>query len=551
MAAMQSQSRPWWHGAVIYQIYPRSFQDSSGDGIGDLAGVIDRLDYLSDTLGVDAIWLSPFYRSPMDDCGYDVSDHTDVDPVFGDLATFDRLVAEAHRRDIKVLVDFVPNHTSDRHPWFIESRRARDSARRDWYVWADPAPGGGPPNNWVSIWGGPAWTLDPITGQYYQHSFLPSMPELNWRNPDVVDAMFDVVRFWIDRGVDGFRIDCAHLIMKDPDLADNPPNPRPGAEMHRSLGAEFDSQLHVNDRGHADVHDIFRRLRRLLDHPDHGRPLVSIGEIHDFEWPRWAGYYGAGLDELHMPFNFGLLGVEWEAGAVRHLVDTVEAAVPPGAWPNWVLGNHDEPRIASRVGEERARQAMMLLLTLRGTPTIYYGDELAMPNADIPAGAAVDPWELRLPGLGLGRDPERSPMIWSAKPNAGFCPPDLAPWLPLIDGHEARSVEAQLRDPASILSLTRHLLHLRRTNTALHHGSYRPIDTPNPDCFVFLRERGEERFLIALNFSAEDRQLDLSALGRGTLAASTLESARAEPQEPLDLASLHLRGSEGTLILIA
>src|SRR5437879_4455703 len=332
----------WWQHAVVYQVYPRSFQDTNGDGVGDIPGVTQRLDYLRETLRVDALWLSPFYPSPMADFGYDVADYTDVDPLFGSLDDFDRLVTEAHRRGLKVIIDWVPNHTSDQHAWFQESRASRDSAKRDWYVWRDPKADGSPPNNWLSVFGGTAWTLDAGTGQYYLHSFLAQQPDLNWRNPEVRAAMFDSVRFWLERGVDGFRIDVAHMIMKDPGLRDNPPNPDAAGQMHKSMG-DFDSQIHLYDRGHADVHEVYRDLRRMLDSYSAESPRMAIGEIHIYDPAEWATYYGANLDELHLPFNFGLLRSTWTAQAIRSSVDTVEATLPDGAWPNYVLDHADPP----------------------------------------------------------------------------------------------------------------------------------------------------------------------------------------------------------------
>jgi glycosidase len=328
----------WWQRGVIYQVYPRSFCDSTGNGVGDLPGITSKLDYLADTLGVDAIWLSPFYRSPMADFGYDVADYTAVDPLFGTLADMDQLLAKAHQRDLRVIVDLVPNHTSDQHPWFIESRSARDNPKRDWYVWADARADGSPPNNWLSVFGGEAWEWDTATGQYYLHSFLKEQPDLNWRNPEAREAVFEVVRFWLERGVDGFRIDVAHYIMKDPEMRDNPPNWDLNLAIHRSLGA-YDSQIHLYDKGHADVHHVYRELRRLLDSYSAERPRMSIGEVHLFDWQEWASYYGQDLDELHMPFNFHLLKVLWQVPAIRETVAGVEAAVPPGGWPNYVLGN--------------------------------------------------------------------------------------------------------------------------------------------------------------------------------------------------------------------
>ena len=485
----------WWQHGVIYQVYPRSFQDTDGDGIGDLDGVTARLDHLV-TLGVDALWLSPFYRSPMRDFGYDIADHTDVDPRFGDLDAFDRMLAAAHERGLRVLIDFVPNHTSDQHPWFLESRSSRSSARRDWYVWRDPRPDGSPPNNWISVWGGPAWQWDEGTGQYYLHLFLPEMPDLNWRNPQVRRAMFDVVRFWMDRGVDGLRIDVAHVIMKHPELLDNPRNDA-RVRSYKTFG-NWDDFVHINDLGHPDVHDVYRELRTILDgYSTDERPRVAVGEIHIFERDQWVTYYGRDLDELHLPFNFGLLTVDWTAGTVRRSVDELEAAVPDGAWPNYVVGNHDEPRIATRVGPRRARLVMLLLLTLRGTPTLYYGDELGMSDVEVPDDQVADPQGLRL-SPELSRDPARAPLRWDGSPHGGFTAPHARPWLPIdvtVD-----DVATQLDDPGSMLTLTRRLLALRRCTPALSHGAYAACEAPS-GCFVFVRSHGDDRVVVALNFS--------------------------------------------------
>ncbi|MGC3999402.1 MAG: alpha-amylase family glycosyl hydrolase [Anaeromyxobacter sp.] len=459
----------WWQTGVVYQVYPRSFQDSNGDGVGDLPGITARLAYLA-WLGVDAVWISPFYRSPMKDFGYDVSDYCDVDPIFGTLADFDRLAAEAHRLGLKVIVDWVPNHSSDQHPWFLDSRGSRRSPRRDWYVWRDGRPGGSPPNNWLSAFGGPAWTFDPASGQWYLHSFLREQPDLNWRNPELRRAMLATLDFWLDRGVDGFRIDVAHAVMKDPALRDNPPVPEGLRTFHKDTG-DWGRQLHLHDRGHDDVHGVFRELRRLLD--ARGGDKVAIGEIHHHDLSAWASYYGAELDELHMPFNFKLLSTPWNAAAVRVVVDALEASLPAGAWPNWVLGNHDEQRIATRVGPEAARAAMVLLLTLRGTPTLYYGDELGMTDVPVPPEEAQDPWGRNVQGLGLGRDPCRTPMAWDPGPLAGFTAPGVKPWLPLHADHATRNVEAQREDPAGMLALTRRLLEARRAH---------PHSTAAPSC---------------------------------------------------------------------
>jgi len=526
----------WWQTGVIYQIYPRSYKDTSGNGVGDLRGIIEKLDYLSDTLGVDAIWLSPFYPSPMKDFGYDVADYVDVHPQFGSLEDFDELVRQAHQRDIKIIIDWVPNHSSDQHKWFQESRSSRDNPKRDWYVWADQ------PNNWLSFFGGPAWEWDDVTNQYYLHSFLKEQPDLNWRNPEVQEAMFDVVRFWLELGVDGFRVDVAHLIMKDPQMRDNPLNPKAANSIHRSLG-EYDTQIHIYDKGHPDVHNAYRKFRRVLDEYSVESPRFSVGEIHIFDWDEWVSYYGKNLDELHMPFNFSLLGAEWKAETIRKLVDDLEAALPPGAWPNYVLGNHDEQRLASRVGMEQARVAAILLLTLRGTPTVYYGEEIGMTNVDIPRELQKDPAGLRQPGQGQERDLCRTPMQWSADPNAGFAPEETRElWLPLADDWCNINVDAQLDDSHSMLTFYRKLLAIRREKPALSQGNYTPLDGMPEGCFVYQREEAGQSIIVALNFTGVQKRLPLE--GEGQVILSThLDRSGSE-----NLQSLHLRENEGLII---
>ena len=529
----------WWKTGVVYQVYPRSFQDSNGDGVGDLPGITARLDHLT-ALGVDALWISPFYPSPMKDFGYDVADYTGVDPIFGTLSDFDRLLSAAHGRGLKVIVDWVPNHTSDQHPWFQASRRSRTDPRRDFYLWRDGRPGGGLPNNWLSTFGGPAWTFDPRTGQYYLHSFLPEQPDLNWRNPEVRAAMLETLRFWLRRGVDGFRIDVAHHLMKDPELRDNPPSTG-HSEFHKPMG-EYDSQAHLYDRNHPDIHQVYREIRQLLDAHGAGQPRVSIGEIHLFDLPELVAFYGADQDEIHLPFNFTLLRTPWTAAAVRRTVDAMEAALPAGAWPNWVLGNHDESRVASRLGARAARSAMLLLLTLRGTPTLYYGEELGMADVPIPPDRIRDPWERRVPGLGLGRDPERTPMQWDGSESAGFTAPGVQPWLPLAADAARQSAEAQARDPGSMLHLTRTLLRLRRSRPALHRGSYRPLDSVPGDVFAFLREELPDRVLVAVSFAAHPVRLMLPERPAGILASTHPGPALDGPH------SISLRPHEGLVI---
>ncbi|WCT72852.1 alpha-amylase family glycosyl hydrolase [Sphingomonas naphthae] len=480
----------WWKSAVLYQIYPRSFQDSNGDGIGDLAGIAARLDHLVD-LGVDAIWISPIFPSPMADFGYDVADYTGIDPRFGTLADFDALLAAAHARGLKLLLDFVPNHSSDQHPWFAESRASRDNPKRDWYIWRDAAPDGGPPNNWISDFGGPAWEWDAATGQYYSHAFLKEQPDLNWRNPDLRAAMMDVLRFWFDRGVDGFRIDVLWHMVKHADFIDNPVNPdyRPEmGEMHAVL------QTHSTDQ--PEVHAIAAEMRAIAD--GYGARLL-IGEIY-LPVPRLMDYYGtADAPEVQLPFNFQLIDAPWDARSLARLIAEYEAALPPGGWPNWVLGNHDRPRSATKRGAAQARVAAMLLLTLRGTPTIYYGDEIGMTDTDIPPDKVQDPRELREPGLGLGRDPVRTPMPWDAGDGAGFT--TGVPWLPISPDWRTRNVAAEDDDPASMLALHRALLALRRAYPALAMGDYVSVAAEG-DILAYERRLGGERLLIVLNLGA-------------------------------------------------
>jgi len=505
---MQPKQPRWWQTGVVYEIYPRSFADANGDGVGDLAGITGRLDYLA-WLGVDAIWIAPFYPSPMADFGYDVSDYTDVDPLFGSLADFDALLAAAHDRGIRVLIDYVPNHTSDQHPWFTESRSSRTSPKRDWYVWRDARPDGSPPNNWISMFAGTAWKWDEATDQFYLHTFLSEQPDLNWRNPETRDAMFDVARTWLDRGVDGFRIDVAPMVMKDPELRDNPPNPS-SDELSR-LGA-WGTQLHLHDHAHPDMHELYRDFRRMLE--TYPGERVSIGELHHPDHHVWAAYYSERQAEIHVRFNFHLTYSPWTAEAVRAAVEGVQGVLPDGAWASWVLGNHDQPRFASpaRAGREQARVGMLLLLTLRGTPTIYYGEEIGMVDVPIATADSRDPLERREPGR--GRDPERSPMQWDASPNAGFAAPGVVPWLPLASDATTVNVAGQAENPDSVLTLTRRLIALRREHPVLHVGDYESFGPTPKGTFAFRRVGLEGRLTIALNLTGEERSIPDAGPGR-------------------------------------
>jgi alpha-glucosidase len=509
MTSVDPTLRPWWEPGVIYQVYPRSFQDSNGDGIGDLPGIASRLDHLA-WLGVDAVWISPIFRSPMADFGYDIADYRDIDPVFGTLADFDRLVEAAHARGIRVLLDFVPNHSSDLHPWFLEARSSRSNPRRDWYLWADPSPAGGPPNNWLSVFGGPAWEWDEPTGQFYYHAFLKEQPDLNWRNPDVRAEMYDVLRFWLDRGVDGFRVDVMWHLIKDDRLRDNPPDPdwtpaRPGSSFR--LLATF-----TTDR--PETMDIVAEMRAVLD--QYG-DRVLIGEIY-LPYERLVAYYGSHPDRpgAHLPFNFRLLLVPWRADEIMAAITAYEAVLPAHGWPNWVLGNHDQPRLASRVGRAQARVAAMLLLTLRGTPTLYYGDEVGMEDVPIPPDLEQDP--ARFDGPNGGRDPERTPMRWDGSSGAGFT--SGTPWLPVGGDLERVNVAAQRDDPASSLNLHRRLLALRRSEAALSIGAWSPL-TADGDLLAYERSHAGRRLVVALNLGHEPLEADVLGGGSGRVLLST------------------------------
>jgi alpha-glucosidase len=471
----------WWREAVVYQIYPRSFADARGDGVGDLDGLRGRLEYLQ-WLGVDAVWLSPIYRSPMADFGYDVADYCDVDPLFGDLAAFDALLEEAHARGLRVLLDWVPNHTSDQHPWFVESRASRSSAKRSWYRWRDGSPDT-PPNNWPAAFGGGgAWTWDEGSEQWYLHTFLPEQPDLNWDEPDVVAAMHDVLRFWLDRGVDGFRADVVHLIGKDPELPDLPRiDPAAG---HLTL---------VGVHDYPGTHALLRGIRSVLE--EYPGQRMMVGEVNLSETSLIAPYLGED-DELHLAFDFESLRVPWEANAWRARILDVESIMGE-RWPTWVFSNHDQPRIRTRLGgsEARARAALVMLLTLRGTPFLYAGEELGLEDAVVPPDRVVDPG---------GRDGCRAPIPWTAGDGHGW---PAEPWLPWPPEASERSVETQRSEPSSFLHLARAALGVRRDSAALRSGSLRLLDDPPDGVLAYERVAGDDRRRLWVNFGPDAVEL--------------------------------------------
>jgi alpha-glucosidase len=485
----------WWQNGIIYQIYPRSYQDSNDDGIGDLPGIIQRLPYLK-ALGIRAIWISPIYPSPMADFGYDISDYKDIWPTFGTMADFDDLLSRIHDLGMKLILDLVPNHSSDQHPWFLESRSSRSNPKRDWYIWKDPRPDGGPPNNWLSVFGGSAWEWDETTKQYYYHAFLVQQPDLNWRNPEVESAMLDVMRFWLQKGVDGFRVDAMWHLIKDLQWRDNPRNPEYNETM-----PTYNQLLPVYSTDQPEMHAIVAEMRKLLD--SYSERLM-IAEIY-LPIHRLVAYYGTNNSEAHLPFNFLLISLPWDARQIAAAIDEYEGALPADAWPNWVMGNHDQPRITSRIGRGQARVAAILLLTLRGTPTLYYGDEIGMRDVPIPAGEIQDPQGLNMPGKNLSRDPERTPMLWDTNAHAGFT--KGKPWLRLDRAWRRENVEVQEKDLYSSFCLYRRLIQLRQLEPSLNTGAYRPVYS-DTQLIAYIRQdtnadgsESHPAFLIVLNLT--------------------------------------------------
>ncbi|HEY1264404.1 MAG TPA: alpha-glucosidase [Terriglobales bacterium] len=515
-AAVDQEGHQWWQHAVFYEIYPRSFADSNNDGIGDLNGITSKLDYLK-SLGVDAIWITPCYPSPQVDFGYDVSDYQNIDPMYGTLADFDRLATEAKKRHIRIIMDFVINHSSDQHPWFLDSKSSRDSKHRDWYIWRD-GKDGGPPNNWTSTFGGSAWKFDPTTGQYYYHYFYPEQPDLNWRNPAVKQAMFDVTRWWYKRGVSGFRLDAVDTLFENPDLKDNPVKPGKNAYGDPNQDRIYNVKL-------PEVYDTLRDLRKVAD--EYGAVLVGETWTHDIA--ELKKYYGANNDIVQLPMDFMFARVDkLSAPEFRKQIAWVDSS---GGWPTFVISNHDIVRSAVRYGDGTHNDAIAklmagLYLTLRGTPIMYYGEELAMVNNDPkrkddvkdPIGKLGWPKE-------KGRDGERTPMQWDTSANAGFS--QAKPWLPVSPGYKTHNVETELKDPGSVLNFYQRLLKLRHNDEALLDGNYVALNESDANVLAYLRQYKEHAVLVVLNMSGAPQTATFDLLGRGipgklrTLLSST------------------------------
>ncbi|MHA1331335.1 MAG: alpha-amylase family glycosyl hydrolase [Candidatus Hodarchaeales archaeon] len=509
-------------------MYPRSFFDSNNDGIGDLQGIISKLNYL-EWLGVNAIWLSPFYKSPMKDFGYDVSDYCQIDPIFGTMSDFDNLVERIHKKNMKLIIDFVPNHTSDQHKWFIESRSSKNNPKRDWYIWKDPKENGGPPNNWICVTGGSAWQWDEKTQQYYLHSFLPCQPDLNWSNESVRKAMFDVLRFWLRKGVDGFRIDMISWLSKDPNFSDDYLN----ENFNPKTDYGYQQLIHIHSRDGPELYSYLRQIKSVLEEFEGDQ--VLIGET-DYYLPlrKLDAYYENGID---LPANFRLIYLTWQVRNIKGFID--EYISPERSHTNFQLGNHDQTRVVTRLGVKQARIAALMLLTLRGTPFIYYGEELGMHNVTIPPLDIQDPWERTEPGK--GRDPERTPMQWDNRENAGFS--KVKPWLKVSTDYRLLNVLVEKQNRKSFLHLYHKLLSLRKEYISLSVGKYKSFNL-NENCFIYLRSYQDEKFLILLNFSNEEQTIGLECLKNSMIILSTF----LDREDNITNDSVMLRKQEGCLI---
>ncbi len=523
---------------MVYQIYPLSFKDTKGNGRGDLKGIIDKLDYLNGTdrsLGVDAIWLNPIYPSPKKDHGYDVADYYAIDPELGDMETFDLLIQEANARNIKIIMDYVLNHTSSEHPWFQESRSSKNSPRSDWYIWLDPKPDGSAPNNWVSVFGGPAWTFDETRGQYYMHSFLSDQPDLNWRNPEVVEEMKNVLRFWMDRGVSGFRADAIEHLFKDSEFRDEPVNPH----HDPNIGNPYNALIHTYSRNQRS--EILRIINEIDEILSDGNQGFMISET----WlcaEDLLEYHKASKGKACLPSNLNILGMPWQVDVIKNYIDRYDSILGNDHCPNYVFSNHDVSRIVDRLGKSKAKAVATLQLTLRGIPFIYYGAELGMGGAQIPPEEVQDPWEKQVPGLGINRDSARTPMQWDDGPYAGFS--DVEPWLPLCDDYREVNVKKQLEDPDSVLNLYRSLIAIRRSSRALIKGRYQPLESGNENVLSYIREIEDEKLLVTINFSDNEAEVHIDIPG-SEIILSTNKNRKLDKLTALD--GLVLEGNEGCI----
>jgi len=517
--SVDAEGHQWWQHAVFYEIYPRSFADSNNDGIGDLRGITSKMDYLHD-LGVDAIWISPCFPSPQVDFGYDVSNYEDIDPTYGTLTDFDQMVAEGKKHHVSIILDFVVNHSSDQHPWFLDSKSSRTAAHRDWYIWRDGKGPGQPPNNWISIFGGSAWKFDPTTNQYYYHFFYAGQPDLNWRNPAVEKAMLDTTRWWYQRGVAGFRLDAVDTLFEDPNLADNPIESGTNKQGDPNEENTYNTKL-------PEVHDVLQKLRKVADESN----AVLIGETWTKDITELKQYYGGHSSELQMPMDFMFTTVnKLSPPEFRRQIAAVDGS---GGWPVYVISNHDIVRSYNRYGDGKNNDAIAKLmgafyLTLRGTPIMYYGEELGMENNDPkrkqdvkdPIGRTGWPQE-------IGRDGERTPMQWNTEANAGFS--QKTPWLPVPPSYKTHNVASESEDPNSVLSLYKKVLALRHTNEALVEGSYTALNEDDDNVMSYLRTYKGKAVLVALNMSASPRKATFDLAGKG-FASASLKTLLATPQ---------------------
>ena len=537
----------WWKTAVIYQCYPRSFKDSNGDGSGDLAGIVSKLDYLHD-LGVEAVWLNPIFRSPKKDNGYDITDYMDIDPLYGTMADFKLLVSELHSKEMYLILDFVPNHTSDEHEWFIESQSSLDSSKRDWYIWANASAGGGPPNNWLSLFGGSAWSFDNLTNQYYLHQFSEFQPDLNYRNPDVKEAMENVIKFWLDLGVDGFRIDAIIFLLEDSELRDEAVDPSYDMNRYDCLTTNYSnpdcykSLIHNYTKDFTGIHSIIKSWRNISDSYT-GSPKFLVGETFD-PVDVVMTYYGTDNDELNFPFNFLLLtNTNWTGDSVSECVSAWMDALPEGAWPNWVLGNHDYARIANNAGNYLARALNVLLLTLPGTPTTYYGEEIFMTDVYVPPTKRHDLYQ--------DRDKERTPMQWENSANAGFTNRSATPWLPIATNYSTYNVDVESSNASSMLALYKRVVQLITTEKAFRFANYQKVMS-NHDLFAFHRFHNETKseYVVLVNFSQSNTSANLTLIKDtfqdAVIELSSSQSSRAG--KSVDLSKIPMAAGEAVII---